>query len=73
MSLEPYQIRVVQEKQELDQKLEKLVTYLESKHFTELSFDDKWLLREQRQAMAAYSRILGSRIAKFNQPPKESQ
>lgn len=72
MSLEPYQIRVIQEKQELDQKLEKLTTYLESRHFAELPFDDKWLLREQRDVMKAYSRILGSRIQKFNQPPKES-
>jgi len=66
--MEPYQIRVVQEKQELDQKLEKLVTYLDSAHFASLPTEEKWLMREQAQVMAAYSRILGSRIQRFNQP-----
>lgn len=71
MNLEPYQIRVIQEKQELDQKLEKLMSYLESAHFASLPEYDRALLTMQSAVMANYSLVLGLRITEFSRP-KES-
>lgn len=68
MNLEPYQIRVIQEKQELDQKLEKLKSYMESAHFADLPEYDRKLLEFQAMTMTHYSLILETRIVEFGRP-----
>lgn len=64
MSLQPYQIRVVQEKNELDEKIVKLKAFLNNveahKH---LDSDELIRLSCQLAMMNGYSNILGERIA----------
>lgn len=65
-NLMPYQRRVIDEKAELDERLTKLVAFIEgSPVFSGLDADEQWRLGRQREAMDGYSRILGERIAAF--------
>jgi hypothetical protein len=61
----PYQERVVAEKKELDEKIEKLDTFLAGSFFPTLPSDQKELLRLQRIAMTQYSSILCQRVENF--------
>lgn len=63
--LQPHQQRVVTEKAELDEKLEKLHVFFGTEIFAGL--DDAEMDRLQRQAhhMEDYSAVLGERIAAF--------
>ena len=63
--LKPYQERVIDEKQELDDRIEKLRTFFNTDTFQALQDRDKYLLVQQSGAMATLSRILGDRIARF--------
>lgn len=65
--MQPHEQRVVTEKQELDEKLGKLKEFCfgEGKIFRTLDPVDRDLLESQYTAMAEYSRLLGSRIARF--------
>jgi hypothetical protein len=63
--MEPYQQRVVEEKTELDIKLEKLETFLNGDIFESIPEDESRRLVRQRLVMAEYSTILGERIANF--------
>jgi hypothetical protein len=65
MELQPYQQRVVQEKAELDEKLEKLCLFCYSRTFEELPLMERERLNQQRHIMTSYSAILGARIAAF--------
>lgn len=60
--MEPYQERVVAEKAQLDQNIEKLEAFLSK---ATLSEEQMELLRRQYAAMQAYSAVLGERIATF--------
>lgn len=60
-----YQERVKQEKQELDSKLGKLLSFFSNPLFRELPTVEKELLTEQSKIMGAYSAVLGKRIALF--------
>ena len=62
---EPYQDRVVEEKQELDKKLIKLDTFNHSLQFTVLPVAERRLLLRQQTSMEDYGRILGERIEAF--------
>ena len=66
MSLQPHQIRVVQEKADLDEKIVKLKAFLDNveahKH---LGSDELIRLSCQLAMMNGYSNILGDRIAAF--------
>lgn len=66
MSILPHQQRVVDEKAELDTKLEKLIPFLSSDTCHALSFDERGRLKRQAEVMEMYSGILGARIAAFN-------
>ncbi|MBQ4844399.1 hypothetical protein [Pseudoalteromonas sp. MMG005] len=57
--------RVIEEKKELDLKLEKLNAFLESSASDELCKGDEYLLRRQRQVMTEYSCVLSTRIERF--------
>ena len=62
----PYQERVVAEKKELDEKLEKRGAFIkESIIFGTSPKDEQHRLICQRAFMAAYSNVLGERIAAF--------
>lgn len=58
-----YQVRVIEEKQELDAKLEKLKAFLGSP--VEIEKEALNLLKQQESAMDVYSRVLGERIKLF--------
>ena len=61
-----YQVRVIEEKVALDEKLGKLQHFLESDASS--TAKDRVLLVEQANAMGIYSAILGQRIQGFDIP-----
>ena len=65
--MQPYQQRVVDEKTELDEKLTKLRAFCSQVggEFDSLPTEEKQRLTEQEGHMAAYSGVLGRRIAAF--------
>ena len=66
MSQPPYQQRVVEEKSELDEKLEKLRDFIfHNSVFRTLPPRERQLLVRQQTAMATYSRVLRERIETF--------
>ena len=66
-TLAPHQQRVVQEKEELDEKLSKLSAFIDSPNFTITVKDENEIARLvcQEQIMKDYSEILAERIAAF--------
>lgn len=63
--LEPYQQRVVDENEELKEKIDKLQAFMLSPKWKELQAIDQYLLSSQLQVMQAYSQILFQRITRF--------
>lgn len=65
--LPPHQQRVVQEKEELDEKLSKLSAFIDSPNFTITVKDEDETARLvcQEEIMKYYSEILAERIASF--------
>jgi hypothetical protein len=65
--MEAYQERVVQEKKELDEKIEKLndFVYGSTEIYPNLKFEERVRLKMQLGYMKEYSKILGERIADF--------
>ena len=62
----PHQMRVVQEKQELDTKIEALIKFTTTSDiFANLPETDKQHLTDQLSTMHGYSAILGLRINRF--------
>lgn len=66
-TLQPHQQRVVDEKNELDEKLTKLRAFCSQVGgiFDSLPTEEKQRLTEQEGHMAAYSDVLGRRISAF--------
>ena len=65
--MQPYQQRVIDEKAELDAKLEKLRVFIGGGLFAELLDDAKRRLYRQFHAMGDYSDALNDRILAFNE------
>lgn len=64
--MQPHQQRVVDEKSELDEKLEKLEKFIhENDFFQKLPSDEQERMCRQQNAMKKYSEVLGERIAAF--------
>lgn len=63
--MQPHQQRVVDEKNELNEKLDKLKAFFENPIFKGLSADEQGRLARQFDVMAEYSSILSQRIAAF--------
>lgn len=63
--MEPHQQRVVDEKTELDGKIEKLTAFFSNPIFETLPIDEQCRLKAQVWYMAGYSSILTDRISKF--------
>lgn len=63
--MEAFQNRVIEEKDELDSKREKLGVFIDSEAFKALESGEQARLRRQFNIMADYSGILSERIANF--------
>jgi hypothetical protein len=63
--MQSFQRRVVIEQMELDEKLDKLLAFMQTDAFGYLDDDERSRLRRQYSAMQDYSRILAERIANF--------
>lgn len=63
--MQPHQQRVVQEKAELDEKIEKLEAFIQSEKFKVVDSEDSFLLNQQLAYMLAYSNTLQMRIERF--------
>lgn len=63
--LQPHQQRVMDEKNELSSKIDKLEDFLGTPNFSILNKTDQVLLLAQRDIMSAYLNILYSRISIF--------
>jgi hypothetical protein len=62
-----FQRRVVDEKKALDEKLEKLATFVNTGAYRDLEAGHQVLLSAQYGHMHAYSAILGARLASFSE------
>ena len=63
--MEDFQTRVVEEKKELDDKVEKLAAFLQTDMFGNLPDEEQARMTRQKEAMSEYSNVLGERIAAF--------
>jgi len=63
--MESWQKRVIREKKQLDERLEKLTTFINSMTAIKKTSPDHLLLTRQQNLMREYSDILDARIAKF--------
>lgn len=84
MPYSPHELRVFEEKKQLDDRLGALRSFLysqlsagitENQLFAGIAEDERYRLRRQAEVMAEYSRILGERILCFprpNDPPAPS-
>lgn len=66
-NLQPHQQRVVAEKSELDERLNKLLAFTLTPIFASLPVDEQGRLRKQAHYMQAYSNVLDQRIAAWSQ------
>jgi len=64
--MKDYQIRVLEEKNELDARISRLENFVKSETFVTVVDSDKDRLTHQLSVMKSYSAILGERIARFN-------
>lgn len=69
--MQPFQQRVIDEKAQLDAKMEKLDHFLDSETFFMLPEDEQHRLVDQYDAMDKYSEILRQRINHFNEVSNE--
>lgn len=66
--MEPYQQRVIDEKKELDDKIEKLTSFLTNdEQRSKVSDQEADRMQRQLDCMNAYSGILGERIDAFGE------
>ena len=63
--MQVHQERVVQEKAELDEKLERLLAFLKGSIVKSLNGDEQYRLSKQAALMKEYSDVLAERIAAF--------
>jgi len=68
---QPHEERVITEKAELDQKIEKLGAFQNTDAFNALPEEQRKLLTMQCNTMRNYSWILGKRIELFTPTPQE--
>lgn len=65
--MQAHEERVVEEYNDLVEKLDKLVVFLESEPFMKLEDEDRKLLALQSASMATYIYILEQRIDRFKE------
>jgi hypothetical protein len=65
MPLAPYQMRVMNEVEELRVKMDKLRQFVQSSKFDQLPIDEQKRLLRQSLLMSKYADVLDDRIAHF--------
>ena len=65
MMYQPYQQRVIDEKHQLDERLEKLKALFNNPVFHSLSIHEQGLMKQQAKHMTRYSLVLQERISGF--------
>lgn len=63
--MQDYQERVVDEKKELDGRLERLASFIDSESFSSIDIAERSRLLNQSIHMRNYSQVLCDRIANF--------
>lgn len=63
--MQDFQLRVIEERQSLDEKRVKLAVFISGDLFKSLPLDEQDRLRRQLDVMDAYSQILCERISEF--------
>lgn len=66
-TLEPHQLRVVAERQELTDRIDKLIAFTKTPIFDALDRAEQFRLVRQLDAMRAYEHILSERISAFGE------
>lgn len=69
MSLQPHQQRVVDEKNEVSDRLSRLYAFFQGPIFPTLSEAERSRLRNQARFMDGYAAVLEERIQAFNTAP----
>lgn len=64
--MKDFQLRVVEEKKQLDDRREKLGAFKNTDAFIALPWQEQERLNTQGHLMCAYSAVLGERIAAFD-------
>lgn len=67
MNLQPHQQRVVDERQELEARLDKLKTFITTDFCMTLPFAERDRLFRQSKIMEQYSEVLAERIEAFTE------
>ena len=62
-----FQYRVILERKDLVEKLDKLIAFMGTDLFADLDSDERYRLILQRDAMQSYAYILQDRIAAFKE------
>jgi hypothetical protein len=70
--MELFQLRVIDEKKELDEKIAKLQAMWDDPIFPTLPPSERLRLEKQANIMQDYSAVLGERIAAFDATPDET-
>jgi hypothetical protein len=65
LDMEQWQKRVVKEKNDLDDKLERLIIFIASKKFSSIPNEEQKRLRRQEIFMELYSDVLADGIVNF--------
>lgn len=65
--MQDYQLRVLKEKNELDERIEKLTKFIADDYFNSLSPRDQELLNQQQTIMLEYQNILGQRLESWQE------
>ena len=64
-NMQAFQLRVLEERDQLSDRLYKLTDYIKGNHFLTLDLENQSLLVKQSTAMTAYLNALDQRIALF--------
>lgn len=64
--MQPHQERVIEEKQELDNRINKLSSFFDTNIFSSINKDEQGRLIRQYEYMKLYSKVLSERIENFN-------
>ena len=62
----PYQMRVVEEKADLDRRIQALQSFIDGPEWPDVPSDERTRLSAQRALMAALSLVLSDRISAFH-------
>jgi hypothetical protein len=66
---QPHQERVIAEKADLDERLQKLAAFMGGEVFDALPEEDRYLMQLQSSVMLSLSMLLGKRIERFAPAP----